>query len=68
MINQNGCVGAQLVGVALAEAGLAPGAPGACLAATVAGGDVAVASGGNVTWLWAGDALARSEDGGATWL
>ena len=22
----------------------------------------------NVTWLWAGDALARSEDGGATWL
>lgn len=68
VLNQNGCIGAQLVELALTESGLTPGAAGACLPATAGAADVAVAAGENVTWLWAGDALARTEDGGATWL
>ena len=68
VLNQNGCTGAQIIELPVTDAGFAPGAPGACLVATAAAGDVALASGENVTWLWAGDALARSENGGATWL
>ncbi len=68
VLNQNGCTGAQIIELPVTEAGFAPGAPGACLVATAAAGDVALAAGENVTWLWAGDALARSENGGATWL
>jgi hypothetical protein len=68
VVNQNACVGAQVVGIGIAEAGLVPGAAGTCLAATVSPGETAVASAENVTWLWAGDGLARSADGGATWL
>lgn len=30
-------------------------------------GDIAVADGGGTLWIWAGDTLARSNDGGRTW-
>ncbi|GAA4379005.1 hypothetical protein [Agromyces bauzanensis] len=69
VVNQNGCAGAQLVGLGVAPGGLAPIAAGACLPATVAPGEAAVASAADgTTWLWAGDALGRTQDGGATWL
>ena len=69
VINQNGCVGAQLVSLPVTADGLAPGPHGACLPATVAPGEAAVDSADDgTTWLWAGDALGRSADGGATWL
>ncbi|WP_133411763.1 hypothetical protein [Agromyces badenianii] len=69
VVDQNGCVGAQLVELTAGDAGLVPGAAGACLAATVGAGEVAVDSVvGGATWLWAGDALGRSEDGGVSWL
>lgn len=35
--------------------------------ATPQPGTVAMASGGSTMWLWAGDALVRSSDGGSTW-
>jgi hypothetical protein len=39
-----------------------------CREAAFNPGDVAVSSGGGTLWLWAGDAVSRSNDGGATWL
>lgn len=68
VLNHDGCVGAQVVGVEVGAEGLAAGASGACFPVAVAAGDVAVASADQVVWLWAGDGLARSGDGGATWL
>lgn len=69
VVNQNGCVGAQLIGIGVASAGLALGSAGGCLPAAVGPGEAALASADDgTTWLWAGDALARSQDGGATWL
>ncbi|MEV1130048.1 hypothetical protein [Agromyces sp. NPDC049794] len=69
VINQNGCVGGQLIGIGVAAAGLALGSAGGCLPATVGPGEAALSSADDgTTWLWAGDALARSQDGGATWL
>ncbi len=68
VVNRNGCVGAQLVALVRAESGPTLGAAGACLEATVGVGDAAVAvSEDATTWLWAGDRLARTEDGGGTW-
>ncbi|MFC9558816.1 hypothetical protein [Agromyces sp. NPDC056965] len=68
VLNEGDCAGAQLVEIALTDAGLDAGAPGACLATTVAAGGAAVATGeSGTTWLWAGDALGRTDDGGATW-
>ncbi|MFD4422559.1 hypothetical protein ACFWN7_13805 [Agromyces sp. NPDC058484] len=68
VINQNGCVGAQVAGVTITDARLQADAAGVCLDATIAPGEAALAVGDDATWLWAGNALARSEDGGATWL
>ena len=69
VLNQGDCVGAQLVEVSVTEAGSEGGAVGACLQATVAPGEVAIATGDEGTmWLWAGDVLGRTVDGGGTWL
>lgn len=64
VLNANGCVGVQVVGLT----GGALGAPGACLAATAAAGEVAVATASDDSvFVWAGNTVARSADGGATW-
>ncbi|WP_157432296.1 hypothetical protein [Agromyces italicus] len=67
--NVDGCAGAQLVELAADGGSLAAGAGGACLESSVSAGGVAVASGddGSV-WMWVGDVLARSDDGGGSWL
>lgn len=66
VIGQNGCANAQVMSVGN---GLELGAPGACVAGTGAAGQTALAEAGDGTvWLWSGDALMRSADGGASWL
>ncbi|TFC32021.1 hypothetical protein E3O53_12090 [Cryobacterium sp. TMT2-18-3] len=64
--NSAGCVGVALVTVS-AAGGLDTTAR-ACLAATVIPGETAVTAAEDGTlWLWAGDAFARSTDGGQSW-
>lgn len=63
--NQAGCAGVQVFSTP--EAPDATFSPNGCREAAVAPGDVAVASAGGMLWLWAGDAVSRSDDGGATW-
>ncbi|MFB6609731.1 hypothetical protein ACFCVO_05400 [Agromyces sp. NPDC056379] len=63
------CAGARLIEVSIAVGGLSHGAAGACLTATAAAGEVAISTAADgTTWLWAGDALGRTDDGGTTWL
>ena len=66
VVNPAGCVGVSLVTVST-DGGLDTAAR-ACLAATVNRGEsaISVAEDGTL-WLWAGDALARSTDGGQSW-
>lgn len=60
-----GCAG---VAIAHLAAGAASSTPVGCFTtSTPAPGTVALSSGGSTLWLWAGDAVARSGDGGATW-
>ncbi|TFD80575.1 hypothetical protein [Cryobacterium fucosi] len=63
--NQAGCAGVQVFSTP--EAPDAALSPNGCREAAVAPGDLAVASAGGIVWLWAGDAVSRSSDGGATW-
>ena len=64
--NSVGCVGVSLLSVSL-EATL-DAAAGTCVAATVGAGETALStSPEGMLWLWAGDAFARSADGGVTW-
>ena len=65
--NPISCVGASLVKVS--EDGVLDATSGACLTGTVNSGEtaVSVAEDGTI-WLWAGDAFARSTDGGASWV
>lgn len=61
---------ASCAGVAVSRVSWASGgaASAACFhAPLLQPGTVAIASGGSTLWLWAGDALARSSDGGSTW-
>lgn len=63
--NVAGCAG-----VAVANLGAATGGAttaGCYATATPQPGAVAVASGGSTLWLWAGNAMVRSTNGGATW-
>lgn len=61
----NGCVGAQVVPVSTAPA---VGAPGSCLESEVGEGATVVATAADGTvWIWSGEALARSSNGGTTW-
>ncbi|TFD16297.1 hypothetical protein [Cryobacterium sp. TMT4-10] len=41
--------------------------PTGCREATITPGDLAVASADGTVWLWVGDAMSKSGDGGATW-
>lgn len=61
--NQPGCAGIKT----LALRGGALTAPGACLAAPVAGGNVAVARAGDLATAWVGDTFAVSTTGGVEW-
>ena len=64
VLNSEACLGIQVLEVA--DGVLSP--PGACLSVTAAPGEVAIttASDGSV-YVWAGDTLARSTEGGAQW-
>jgi hypothetical protein len=65
--NPVGCVGVSLVKVS--ADGVLDATARACLAATVNPGETAVSAVEDGTlWLWAGDAFARSTDGGASWV
>lgn len=60
-----GCAG---VSVAALDAGTGAATTSGCFTTLAPQpGAVAMASGGSTLWLWAGDALVRSGDGGATW-
>ena len=51
---------------------IAPVVPGACvenaLSPEALAGQIAMADGAGTLWLWAGDSIVRSSDGGLTWL
>ena len=64
--SQANCAGLQVL--ATGEATDAPLAIDGCREVAFNPGDVAVSSGGGILWLWAGDTISRSNDGGATWL
>lgn len=59
------CAGAQVVPISPA---LEVGAPGGCLPSDAADGATVLATAGDGTvWIWSGDVVARSSDGGTTW-
>ena len=61
----DGCAG---VSIAAFDAGSGAATTSGCFATTAPQpGTVAMANGGTTLWLWAGDALVRSSDGGASW-
>ncbi|KQQ92610.1 hypothetical protein ASF62_12230 [Leifsonia sp. Leaf325] len=62
---QNDCNGAQVASIPV-DAGAATN-PSTCVESGAAPQDNAVAQGGDAIWLWSGDAVARSTDGGLTW-
>jgi hypothetical protein len=64
--SQASCNGLQVL--ATGEPTEAPLSIAGCREAAFNPGDVAVSSGGGTLWLWAGDALSRSNDGGAIWF
>jgi hypothetical protein len=64
--SQANCAGLQML--ATDETTDAPLSIVGCHEAAFNPGDVAVSSGGGTLWLWAGDTISRSNDGGTTWL
>lgn len=64
VLNGAGCLGVQVLEVA--DGVLTP--PGACLSATAVPGEVAITTAADDSvYVWAGDTLARSTDGGSGW-
>jgi hypothetical protein len=64
--NPAGCAGVALADIS--ERGKPAAVVKACLPTTVKPGRTALAAADDGTiWIWAGDALTRSADGGATW-
>ncbi|WP_129519785.1 WD40/YVTN/BNR-like repeat-containing protein [Agromyces albus] len=60
-----GCEGARVVTL---SAALEPGVPGTCVPTVAPDGSTVLATAADGTvWLWSGDAVARSSDGGTTW-
>lgn len=69
IVNQNGCTGAQVVAVTVADGAVQIGTAGGCLDAAVEAGGVAVDGAvDGIVWVWAGDRIGLSLDGGASWL
>lgn len=65
VVGMNGCEGAQVVSL---TAALETGTPGECVVTEADLGSTVLATAADGTvWIWAGDALARSSDGGLTW-
>lgn len=64
VVDGDGCDGVQVVSL---STDLQAGAPGACIESTAGPGATVVSAAGRVLWLWSGDVVARSTDGGATW-
>lgn len=64
VVDGDGCDGVQVVSL---STDLQTGAPGACVASDAGPGATVVSAAGGVLWLWSGDVLGRSSDGGATW-
>lgn len=59
------CEGARVIQL---SAALEPGTPGTCVPdAASDGSTVLAAAADGTTWLWSGDSVARSSDGGTTW-
>ncbi|TFC58353.1 hypothetical protein E3O62_10905 [Cryobacterium sp. TMT2-15-1] len=63
--NQAGCAGTQLLATSEELDGMLT--PSGCRETAVTSGDLAVASAEGIVWLWAGDEMIRSSDGGTTW-
>jgi hypothetical protein len=64
-VGAEGCAGTSIAGIDGGNGG--PGALACVGSGQPAAGTVAIAAGTGTVWLWAGDALARSTDGGKTW-
>ncbi|TFC47460.1 hypothetical protein E3O47_15195 [Cryobacterium sp. TMT2-17-1] len=63
--DQAGCAGAQLLATPEELDGVLT--PSGCRETEVTPGDLAVASADGFVWLWAGDEMSKSSDGGTTW-
>lgn len=64
-VGSGSCGGVQVVSL---DAGTGEAAALACVGSTPPpAGGVAISGGTGAVWLWAGDAVARSTDGGTTW-
>ena len=63
--DQAGCAGAQLLTMSNELDGAL--SPNGCRETAVTSGDLAVASADGIVWLWSGDEMSKSSDGGATW-
>ena len=63
--NQAGCAGTQLLATPDELNGMLT--PSGCRETAVTSGDLAVASADGILWLWAGDEMVKSSDGGTTW-
>ena len=63
--DQAGCAGAQLLATSEETDGVLT--PRGCHETAVTPGDLALASSDGILWLWAGDIVSKSSDGGTTW-
>lgn len=64
---QSGCAGLQIVTLTATLQSATAGCYATSLTPQSLAANVALASAGGTVWLWAGDAVSRSSDGGATW-
>jgi hypothetical protein len=62
---QPGCSGVKVLSTLEAFDGVITSA--GCREATFSAGEVALASADGIVWLWAGDSMSKSSDGGVTW-
>lgn len=61
---QDGCSG---IAVSTLDTGTGAAAPAGCAGIGAPPGDVAISGSAGAIWLWAGDTVLRSTDGGSTW-
>ena len=64
---QSGCAGLQIVALTANLQSAKVGCYATSLTPQSLAANVALADAGGTVWLWAGDAMSRSSDGGATW-
>lgn len=64
-VGQKDCAGVQVLSTSKALDGAL--SPTGCREAKIKPGQVALSSADGVVWLWAGNAMSKSSDGGATW-